>query len=448
MDAPAGNGHMPIHNREAEEALLGSLLIDPDAISQVSDFLTVSDLYIAQNRAVYETMLKLHADGRAHADLIAVMDALAAAPATPKNGWEGYLVDLMQIVPTSIHAREYARIVEERAIRRRLLRAAESIATSAHDAETPVGELLDAAEMNIFDVRGRRELGEVAKPRAYTSRFLERFERLRNGSLTAAGLPTGFIDLDTLLDGLQAPHQYVLAGRPAMGKSALALNIAAHLAIDRGKRVLLFSLEMSEHQIANRITAWLTGINSRQRADHYNDHQVAQLYEAAGALSESGLFIDTTEGVSPAQIRAKALRVYAEHGLDLIVVDHLHLMRPDRDMKRPDLEIGETSWSLSNLGKRLNAPVLTLAQLSRAVEARNNKRPNLSDLRESGRIEENAYCVMFLYREAYYNELSERGDTAEVIVAKHREGPTGSVDLYWKAETASFHNLAIKSLDI
>jgi len=436
----SSNGHLPAHSKAAEEALLGSLLIDEDAMLYIADTLMADDFYLAINRMVYEAILNRHLIAQPW-DVLTLAEALDRSM-EPSGGWAAYLIYLVTVVPTSIHIRQYADLIRGQAVRRRLLRAAETIATATMDDNGDVTAMLDLAESEIFAVRQDRPGRGISKPRQYTAAFLDRFERLRVNEREATGLPTGFLDLDRLLDGLQAPHQYVLAGRPAMGKSALAINIAAHLTLNRNKRVMLFSLEMGEYQIVNRIVSWVTRIDSRQKPGTYTNHQLAQLYEAVGELSDGHLFLDMTEGLSPGQLRAKALRQYAETGLDLIIVDHLHLMRPDRDMKRPDLEIGEISWSLANLAKQLNVPILTLAQLNRGVDARLNKRPALSDLRESGRIEENAFCVMFLYRDDYYNDMSELPNVAELIVAKNREGPTGMAELYWKPETATFRNLA------
>jgi replicative DNA helicase len=253
-----------------------------------------------------------------------------------------------------------------------------------------------------------------------------------------------------LLGGLEAPWQYILAARPGMGKSAMAGQIALNATLKHGKRVAFFALEMSKKQLVNRSVAYLTGIDSRQlkRPWELTDAQRSEIHDAVGQISDGCLFIDDTEGISPAEIRAKTMRLYAEHGLDLVIVDHLHIMRPDRRLPRQDQEYGEMTKSLAALGKQINAPILTLAQLNRSVEARQNKRPQMSDLRESGAIEENAYAVMFLYRDDYYDDLSEHPDVAEVIVSKNRDGYTGTAGLIWKPQTTSFRNMASERIEL
>jgi replicative DNA helicase len=433
---------LPPHSVEAEEAVIGALLVDPDAIYLIADFLMPGDFYLGKNRLIYQAILDLKGKG-IFGDLVTLAAELSRDGDTDEVDWIDHLARLVSEVPSSIGVRDYARVVEEKAMRRRMIQAAGKVASLAHTESGLIDEQLDEAETAVFQVRGERARQGVSKPRQYTTEYLEMFERLRENGRGLIGLPTGFTDLDRLLGGLQAPYQYVLAARPGMGKSAMAINIAVHLALKHGKRIAFFSLEMSKMQIMNRINASLTGIDSQQiqRPWELTEQQVKLVYETTGRVSDSRLHIDPTEGISPAQIRAKCLRLYAEYGLDLVIIDHLHLVRPDRNMNRPDLEIGETTETFANLGKALNVPILTLAQLSRGVETRQNKRPQLSDLRESGRIEENAYCVMFLYRDDYYDELTDRPNVCEVVIPKHREGPTGSVDLHWKPGIVTFRNL-------
>jgi replicative DNA helicase len=317
------------------------------------------------------------------------------------------------------------------------------------DETENINHQLDSAETMVFEMRGERSKDGVSKPRQYTGDYLEWFMSATHEPKDI-GLPTGLIDLDRLIDGLQAPWQYVLAARPGMGKSSLAGQIAINATLNHGKRVAFFALEMSKRQIMNRSVAYLTGINSRalKRPWELGEQKHQLVNEAVGRLSDSRLFIDDTSGVSPAEVRAKTMRLYAEHGLDLVIVDHLHIMRPDRRLNRQDQEYGEMTKTLAELGKQINAPILTLAQLNRSVESRQNKRPQLSDLREAGAIEENAYGVMFMYRDDYYDDLSERPGVAEIIVAKNRDGETGSIDLLWKPETTSFRNMVSERINL
>jgi replicative DNA helicase len=330
-----------------------------------------------------------------------------------------------------------------------MIRVGGKIAALGYDEKESVDVQLDTAETMVFEVRGERSKDGMSKPRQYAGEYLDWFMSACEEP-TIVGLPTGFMDLDRLLDGLQAPWQYILAARPGMGKSSMAGQIAINATLNHGKRVAFFALEMSKKQLTNRITAYLTGINSRalKRPWEMPEHQRHLVREAVGRLSDSRLFIDDTSGITPAQVRAKTMRLYAEHGLDLVIVDHLHIMRPDRNLSRQDQEYGEMTKTLAELGKQINAPILTLAQLNRSVEARQNKRPLMSDLRESGAIEENAYAVMFLYRDDYYNELSDRPNVCEVIVSKNRDGGTGTADLIWQPQTTSFKNLRQEAISL
>lgn len=438
---------LPPHSQEAEESLLGSLIIDPDALYRVADTLFPEHFYVAKNRQVYEVILSLHAQGITP-DVVTLGDKLRDQS---DDDWGAFLVDIVTRTPSSCRIVDYSRSIISRATRRRMIKTASKIATMAYDTTDDVQTQIDTAESLIFDIRGESGGEGAAKPRVYTTQFLDRFERLReHDGRSLLGLPTGFIDLDKMTDGLQAPYLYILAARPSMGKSALALNISANLALNHGKRIAFFSLEMSESQLINRILAGELRIDSRQVQKPWTlpENEIPRIYEMAGRISDSKLFIDTTAGIRPAQIRARSMRLFAEHGLDLIVVDHLHLTNPDRELSRKDLEIGETCQSLAELGKTLNVPVLALSQLSRKVENRSDKRPTLGDLRESGKIEEDAFCVMFLYRDDYYNDLSERPNIVEVNIAKNREGATGTIDLYWHPQTVTFRNLAKEPIQL
>jgi replicative DNA helicase len=442
------SNQLPPNSVESEQAVIGSLLIDPDALHMISDFLKPEDFYIGKNGLVYRVIQDMSAEGL-RPDVVSLAARLAAETKRPELDESGDLVNLINTVPTAISIREYARTVEAASIRRKMIQVGGKIATLGYDEKEDLGAQLDQAETMIFEVRGERNKDGVRKPRQYTGDYLDWFTNAAHEP-KATGLPTGLKDLDHLLGGLEAPWQYVLAARPGMGKSALAGNVALNLALSHGKRVLFFALEMSKRQIMNRLCANLARINSRKIKTPWllSESEQMVIHQSIGSISDSRLFIDDTENISPAEIRAKTMRVYAEHGVDLVIVDHLHIMRPDRRLNRPDQEYGEMTKALAGLGKQINAPILTLAQLNRSVESRQNKRPQMSDLRESGAIEENAYAVMFLYRDAYYDEMCDQPNTAELIVAKHRDGDTGTVKLFWAPQTAKFSNLSTVPMEL
>lgn len=436
------NGHSikTQHDAAAERAVLGSVLIDPDAIYQVSGFLRPEHFYLVVNQIVYTAMLEL-SGRREPVDVLTLLDRVRPHQPGPRDGWESYLIGLLGEVPVSLHIHAYGKIVEEHAIRRQMTRAAERIAKlSIEDGD--VDEQLGQAETLVFGIRQGRTIDGVHSPREYVSAALDSIhERMAGGG--QSGLPTGFLDLDTLLGGLRAPFPYIIAARPGMGKSALCGNIAAHNALKQKKSVLFFAAEMTEQQMAYRIFAAETGVPlTRIQEGTLDNREHSLVLNAAGRLSESRLFIDASPGLTPGQVRARSMRYHAEHGLDLIVVDHLHRMNPDQSKASRNLELGEMTRSLVDTAKHINAPVLIAAQLSRAVEERANKRPDLSDLRESGAIEEEAYAVLFLYRDEYYNPtLTDKANICEVLVKKHRDGPVGVVDLFWSGHLTRFDNL-------
>ena len=442
------NQQLPPHSAESERAVIGSLLIDPDALYMINDFLKPEDFYIGHHGLIYRLIQDIFAEGLS-VDVITLGSRLSMETKQSENEEIGRLIGFTNEVPTALNVRDYARTVEATSIRRKMIRVGGKIAALGYDEKQSIDIQLDTAETMVFEVRGERSKDGMSKPRQYAGDYLDWFMSACEEPKTI-GLPTGFIDLDRLLDGLQAPWQYVLAARPGMGKSSMAGQIAVNATLNHGKRVAFFALEMSKRQLTNRIAAYLTGINSKllKRPWELPEHNRQMVREVVGRLSDSRLFIDDTSGISPAQVRAKTMRLYAEHGLDLVIVDHLHIMRPDRNLNRQDQEYGEMTKTLAELGKQINAPILTLAQLNRSVEARQNKRPIMSDLRESGAIEENAYGVMFLYRDDYYNELSERPNVCEVIVAKNRDGETGTADLVWQPQTTSFKNMRLEAIKL
>jgi len=435
MNKPAQYDHT------AEMAVLGSILIDPAAIFQVSDFLHADDFHSAICRDVFVAMTSL-SNNRQAIDTLTVLDKLKEKT-PPKDGWEYYVIGLLNEVPTSVNIEHYARIVEQWAVRRRMTLAAQQVAKLAGeegDLDTQLGQ----AEMAVFGVRQGRAVGQVSAPMQYISDFLSRMEERQSGD-KLPGLPTGFIDLDKKLNGMQAGMPYILAARPGMGKSALAGNIAAHLALKENKQVLFFSPEMTEEQMVDRIISGECGVSSRDlRAGSLNG-DLRTVYDVAGRVSESGLFIDDTGGLTPGMVRARSMRHYAEHGLDLIIIDHLHEMQADKPKAQRHLELGDMARSLKEVAKLIGCPILIVAQLSRSVEGRGDKRPQLSDLRESGALEEIAFAVMLLYRASYYDETAPVHE-AELNIAKHRGGEIGQITLHWQPELTRFRNAAAKEI--
>lgn len=441
---PSDGSMLPPYSADAEQALVGCLLIDPDSLVSVADVLQPDDFYVHHWALAYECALDL-SSRREPVDLITLSQECARrGDATA----DVRMIEAINYVPTALHIRSYAKTIADLSTRRRMIQAAQKVASLAYQVDGDLDTQMDEAETAVLAARGNLSQG-MASPREYIAEYLATIDESRNGG-APVGIATGFTDLDSLLRGLKRKKQYVLAARPGMGKSALAIGLGWRLAGKMSKRVALFSLEMDEKEITDRIVSAETGIDGDRVGDpsSLSDREIGLVYEVAGRVSESRLFIDATPAQSPGQIRAKCLRLYAEHGLDLVIVDHMHLMQPDRRMNNPVLEYGEISQALKDLAKLVNAPVLTLAQLSRGVESRQNKRPSLSDLRESGRIEENADAVMFIYRDDYYDEMSDTPNQAEIIIAKHRGGPTGAVRLYWSGRTTSFRNLKREAIDL
>lgn len=434
---------LPPHDHNAERALLGSIIIDPDCYFYVSDIVKDCDFYLAQTRAIYQAITSLSINAQP-IDIISIQDKLKAKSKTPADDIIDYLFGLLSVVPTSINVRQYARIVAEYATRRRMIYAGEKIASLGYDFKSEVRDSLGLAEGIMFDVRGN-DVKDVEAPRDYAMNYLHHLDRMQHHDGSLLGLPSGFTDIDRILDGFQAPHQYLIAGRPGMGKSAFVGNVVDHN-IQRGKRIAFFALEMSTRQMVDRLVSHRTRIPlSMIKKPWLLNGETAKIQTAVAELSEQGLYIDDTPGLTPGDIRAKCMRLHAQYGLDMVVVDHIHLLKPDRPMSRTDLEVTENSKTLAALAKQLNTPVLTLAQLSRKLESRQDKRPMLSDLRESGGLEENAYAVMFLYRDAYYDKESAQQDSAECIIAKNRDGATGTADLYWHGQYTSFGSRAWQS---
>jgi len=431
-------------NIEAEEAVLGALLIDPDAIIRVATFLQARDFFVQRHGWIYEAILDLH-ERREPADLVTLTDELERRDHLAEIGGPAFLTGLINATPTSIHVEFYARIVERTAVLRRLIDAAGQIAKLAYQDVDDVDEVVDRAESIIFGVSEKRASRELVPIRQVLDEFYDRIEYLSAHQGEIIGIPTGLADLDKLLGGFQRSDLVIIAGRPGMGKTSLALSIALQAARKWDKRVGIFSLEMSNEQVVQRLVSAETGIDSqRLRLGAIHEDEWPVFVQATSLLSNTQIYIDDTPAISALEMRTKARRLHAEHGLDVLILDYLQLMRGDFRSENRVQEISFISRSLKGLARELNIPVIALSQLSRAVESRHDKRPMLSDLRESGAIEQDADVVMFVYRDELYDPDTEFPNIAELRVAKHRSGPIGIFSVYFKKELAQFVDLEVR----
>ncbi|MEM7029182.1 MAG: replicative DNA helicase [Chloroflexota bacterium] len=433
------------HNIEAEEAVLGALLIDPDAIIRVNTTIKPSDFFLQRNSWIYEAIMDLHSR-REPADLVTLTDELERRDRLSDIGGPAYLTDLINATPTSIHVEYYGKIVERTALLRRLIEGATQIAQLAYEDTDEVTEIIDQAESIIFGITERRSDRDLKPIRQAIDRYYDMIEYRSQHQGELMGIPTGLKDLDKLLGGLQRSDLVILAARPGMGKTSLALSVSLQAARKWNKRIAIFSLEMSDEQLVQRLLSAETGIDSqRLRLGQIHDDEWPVFIQATSLLADTGIFLDDTPAISVMELRTKARRLEAEHGLDMIIVDYMQLMRGDSRSENRQQEISYISRSLKELARELNIPVLALSQLSRAVESRHDKRPMLSDLRESGSIEQDADVVMFIYRDEIYNPDTEFPNLAEIIVAKHRSGPTGLFSIYFKKQLAQFVDLEIRT---
>ncbi len=432
---------LPPQNIEAEQSVLGSLLIDPEAILKVTSFLRPEDFYRETHGLIYKAIVELH-ERRFPADFVTLCDELDRRGQLEQVGGPGYLTSLINAVPTSVHVQHYGRIVERTAMLRRLISAAGEISSMAYERADDEDRILDQAEQLILGVGQRRVERELVPLRALLGDYYDRIEYLYQHRGETIGVPTGFVDLDRLLGGFQPADLIIVAGRPGTGKTSLALTIADYAARRHGRCITLFSLEMPAQQVLQRLVSGATGVESqRLRTGDINEEELARVARAMGELSETSIYVDDTPAIAPMELRAKARRLQAEHPTDLIIVDYLQLMQAGVRMENRVQEVSYISRQLKSLASELHVPVLACSQLSRAVESRADKRPVLSDLRESGSIEQDADVVMFIYREEMYVEDTFKPNIADIMVAKHRNGPTGQVSLRFMREQARFANL-------
>lgn len=436
---------LPPQNTEAEQCLLGCLMLDKDSIVKVVDYIKSEDFYKSSHQDIYQAMSDLYQRSDP-IDILSVSSRLKEANKLEDIGGSAYLTALINTVPTATHVSNYAKIVRQKKILRDLISASHEIGLSAFDETEEVDVLLDKAEKTVFNI-GQRSLTQTFTPiKDILSDTFERIDELSKFQGKLRGISTGFKDLDNKLAGLQKSDLIVLAARPSMGKSSLALDIARHVAIFENKPVGLFSLEMSKDQIADRLIASQANINlwnlrTGRLQENGGDNDYSRIQHALGTLSEAPIYIDDAGSVNVLQMRAMARRLQANKGLGLIIVDYLQLMDPLNKFQSSVQQTTENSRALKTLAKELNVPVLALSQLSRAVESRVPQIPRLADLRESGAIEQDADVVLFIYREDRYNENSLKKNVAEIIVAKHRNGPLGTIEVYFDEQRVSFHNL-------
>jgi replicative DNA helicase len=433
---------LPPHNLEAEQSVLGSLLIDRDAIIKVASNIKPDDFFHGANGTIYSAILELY-NRREPTDFLTLSDELARKERLDQVGGIAYLSSLLNAVPTAVHVEYYGKIVERTAVLRRLIDAGAQIVGIGYRDGIDTDEALDLAQKAVLDItqgRSNRDFESIAE---VLERFFDRIDYLQQHRGETVGVPTGFTDLDQLTGGLQKSDLIIVGARPSVGKTAFALGLAYGAAVTHGKTVGLFALEMSSEQLVQRLLSTETGVDAhRLRLGQIDDNEWDRVSRAFGRLAEAKIFIDDSAALNVMEVRTKARRLQAEHGLDLLVIDYLQLLSARRSENRVQ-EISEISRGLKGLARELNIPVVALSQLSRGIETRADHRPMLSDLRESGSIEQDADIVMFLYRDEVYDPNTERKGIAEIIVAKHRNGPVGSVNLRFFTQTGRFADLEL-----
>ena len=440
--ADSNSAVIPPQNLEAESSLLGSILIDGESISRVADIVNARDFYENRHQLIFQTMVNLY-DKHRPIDLLTLSDSLKSQKILSTIGGASYLTELTNSVPSASHIEHYAEIVAQKAVRRRLISAAADMSKHSYDEKLPVNDLLSKAEAGLFAVTQQTIGHDLFSIETILSESFDRLDELHKDKSKLRGVPTGFKALDNLLAGLQPSDLAILAARPAMGKSTLAMNIAHHVAVNEGLSVLVFSLEMSKEQLVDRLLAAEAGIDAWGiRTGNLSDQDFEKLGQAMGTLSEAPIYIDDTPVISVFEMRTKARREQHKHPLGLVIVDYLQLMsgsssRSDNRVQ----EISEISRGLKAIARELNVPVLALSQLSRSVENRSPQIPQLADLRESGSIEQDADVVMFIYREDYYNPETDRKHLTDVYIKKHRNGPTGNIELYFNPERLQFSTI-------
>ena len=429
------------HSEEAERSVVGCMMMSRDAIMVAAEILTGEDFYLQMMGVVFDAMVELYNEGKP-VDFVTLPEKLKEKDVLPEVSSMEFAKDLFNSVPTSANVKYYANIVNEKAMLRRLIKLNEEIANTCYLSKDSVEDILEDTEKRMFQLLQRRTGGDCVPIRQVVLNALGTIEKASQMKGTVTGVSTGFVDLDYKTSGLQPSDFILVAARPSMGKTAFVLNMAQHMAFRKEKTVAIFSLEMSKEQLVNRLFSLESKVDSQKiRTGNLEDEDWAKLIEGAGIIGNSHLIIDDTPGISISELRSKCRKFKLEQGLDIIIIDYLQLMSGSgRGGDSRQQEISDISRALKGVARELNVPVVALSQLSRAVEKRDDKRPMLSDLRESGAIEQDADVVMFIYRDDYYNKDTENKNMAEIIIAKQRNGPIGTVNLVWMPEYTRFVN--------
>ena len=429
------------HSLEAEQSVIGSMLMDREAIVIASELIYGEDFYNKQYGVVFDTMVELNDQG-SPVDLVTLQNRLREKDVPPEVSSLEFIGDLIRAVPTSANIKYYANIVAEKSTLRKLIRLNEEIANNCYAGKESLEFILEDTEKRIFQLVQKRNTGDFVPIRQVVMNAMDKIESAARNKGAVTGIPTGFIDLDYRTAGMQPSDLVLIAARPSMGKTAFVLNIAQHVAFKQNKTVAIFSLEMSKEQLVNRMFSLESRVDAQHlRTGQLNDQEWEKLIESAGVIGRSNLIIDDTPGISISELRSKCRKFKLEHNLSMIIIDYLQLMSGSGRSDSRQQEISDISRSLKAVARELNVPVLALSQLSRAVEQRPDHRPMLSDLRESGAIEQDADVVMFIYRDDYYNHDTEKKDVAEIIIAKQRNGPIGTIELAWLPMYTKFANL-------
>ena len=432
---------VPPHNIEAEQSVLGAIIMDIDAVGIASEIITAADFYRPDHRQIYDAIMELYNKSEP-IDLVTIQNKLIEKGVLEQIGGIGYITQLATFVPTSAHIKQYAKIVESKSVLRKLIKASSEISAKSFEGQDGVEDVVNFAEKQIFDIMQDKHTDDFSPLSDILVTSIEKIESayMNKGKIT--GVPTGFTDLDYRTAGFQPSDLILVAARPSMGKTAFALNVAQTAAIKHGKKVAIFSLEMSKDQLVNRMLCAEAMVDAQKvRTGSLDNEDWKKIARAIGPLSAASIFIDDTAGITMMELRAKCRRLKLEHGLDFIMIDYLQLMSGSGKNESRQQEISDISRSLKALAREMNAPVVALSQLSRACESRADHRPMLSDLRESGAIEQDADVVMFLYRDEYYHPDTEQKNIGEVIISKQRNGPTGTVELMWLGQYTRFVNL-------
>ena len=432
------------HSIEAEQSVVGAMLMDKDAILTAAEIVSGQDFYQTAYGVIFDSMVELFNEGKP-VDLVTLQERLKEKDVPPEIASLEFVRDLVSAVPTSANVKYYAQIVADKSMLRKLIKLNDEISNTCYAGKESLEAIFETTEKSMFQLLQQRNTGEYVPIRQVVLNALDKIEKASKSKGTVTGIPTGFIDLDYKLSGLQPSDLILVAARPSMGKTAFVLNIAQYVAFKKDRATAIFSLEMSKEQLVNRLFSLESQVDAQAlRTGNMKDSDWEKLIEGAGIIGKSKLIIDDTPGISVSELRSKCRKYKLEHGLDLIIIDYLQLMTGSvgKRSESRQQEISEISRSLKGLARELNVPVIALSQLSRAVESRPDKHPMLSDLRESGAIEQDADVVMFIYRDEYYNKDSEYKKQAEIIIAKQRNGPVGTVHLAWLGEYTKFANLS------